>query len=114
MLLLRFAGSYYFAVGKYSVYQIGEVYCADPPPPIWAQGVVEKMVALYNACGVEVNLSGGGNEEIVSIAKQFKLKKEDINYKNYIKEFEKIFDKYSKNGKVIVPNKTYGYLGQVK
>ena len=63
-------GSYYFAVGRYSVYQIGEVYCADPPPPQWAQGVVEKMVALYNACGVEITLSGGGNQEIVSIAQE--------------------------------------------
>ena len=49
-----------------------------------------------------------------NLSRSYALKKEDINYKNYIKAFEKIFDKYSKNGKVIVPNKTYGYLGQVK
>ena len=63
-------GSYYFAVGRCSVYQIGEKYCADPPPPIWAQEVIEKMVALYTACGVEVDLSGGGNQDIINIAQQ--------------------------------------------
>lgn len=60
-------GSYYFKVGRYSVHQIGELYCADPPPPTWANGVVEKMLALYNSCGVEVQL-GSGNSEVIDIA----------------------------------------------
>lgn len=48
-----------------------------------------------------------------NLSRSYALKKGDSNYNNYIKAFEDIFDKYSKNGKVIVPNKTYGYLGQV-
>lgn len=60
-------GSYYFKVGRYTVHQIGEIYCADPPPPAWADGVVEKMLALYSACGVEVQL-GSGNSEVIDVA----------------------------------------------
>ena len=60
-------GSYYFNVGRYSVHQIGEVYCADPPPPVWADGVVEKMLALYHSCGLEVEL-GNGNSEVIDVA----------------------------------------------
>lgn len=60
-------GSYYFKMGRYSLYEIGEVYCADPPPPEWANGIKEKMLALYNACGITVNLEG--NQEVIEIAK---------------------------------------------
>ena len=61
------SGSYYFKVGRYSVHQIGEIYCADPPPPEWADGVVEKMLALYHSCGLEVQL-GSGNSEVIDVA----------------------------------------------
>ena len=60
-------GSYYFKVGRYTVHQLGEIYCSDPPPPAWADGVVEKMLALYHSCGLEVQL-GSGNSEVVDIA----------------------------------------------
>lgn len=49
----------------------------------------------------------------VNLTKSYSLKKEDDNYQNYVKAFEKLFDKYSKDGKIIMPNKTYGYLGKL-
>ena len=49
----------------------------------------------------------------VNLTKSYSLKKEDDNYENYVKAFEKLFDKYSKDGKIIMPNKTYGYLGKL-
>ena len=48
-----------------------------------------------------------------NLSKSYSLKKEDRNYNNYIKAFGEVFDKYSENGMVIIPNKTYGYLGKV-
>lgn len=48
-----------------------------------------------------------------NLSKSYSLKKEDENYDNYIKAFEEIFYKYSENGIVIIPNKTYGYLGEI-
>ena len=48
-----------------------------------------------------------------NLSKSYSLKKEDTNYNNYIKAFGEVFDKYSENGMVIIPNKTYGYLGKV-
>ena len=49
-----------------------------------------------------------------NLSKSYSLKKNDENYENYIEAFGKVFDKYSKNGKVIIPNKTYGYLGKIE
>ena len=49
-----------------------------------------------------------------NLSKSYSLKKEDRNYNNYIKAFGEVFDKYSENGMVIIPNKTYGYLGKVE
>ena len=49
-----------------------------------------------------------------NLSKSYSLKKEDANYDNYIKAFGEVFDKYSENGMVIIPNKTYGYLGKVE
>ena len=49
-----------------------------------------------------------------NLSKSYSLKKEDANYDNYIKAFGEVFDKYSENGMVIIPNKTYGYLGTVE
>lgn len=48
-----------------------------------------------------------------NLSKSYSLKKEDRNYNNYITAFGEVFDKYSENGMVIIPNKTYGYLGKV-
>ena len=48
-----------------------------------------------------------------NLSKSYSLKKEDVNYDNYIKAFGEVFDKYSENGKVMIPNQTYGYLGKV-
>ena len=45
-------GKYYFTQGRISVYQIGERYCTDPPPPAWAEVVSDYMTDLYNAMGV--------------------------------------------------------------
>ncbi len=62
-------GSYYFRVGRYSVQQIGEVYCADPPPPAWANNVLGFMRDLYAACGVEVTDEAIGNTQVIDIAR---------------------------------------------
>ena len=48
-----------------------------------------------------------------NLSKSYSLKKEDENYDNYIKAFGEVFDKYCENGKVMIPNKTYGYLGKI-
>ena len=48
-----------------------------------------------------------------NLSKSYSLKKENPNYDNYIEAFGQIFDRYSENGKVMIPNKTYGYLGKV-
>lgn len=49
-----------------------------------------------------------------NLSKSYSLKKDDVNYDNYIEAFGEVFDKYNKNGKVMIPNKTYGYLGNVE
>ena len=48
-----------------------------------------------------------------NLSKSYSLKKENPNYDNYIEAFGQIFDRYSENGKVMIPIKTYGYLGKV-
>lgn len=61
-------GSYYFTQGRYTVYSIGEVYCADPPPPAWADNVSGFMTDFYLAMGYTygetTNGSGVVNSEI--------------------------------------------------
>ncbi|MDE5830778.1 MAG: hypothetical protein K2H53_03815 [Clostridia bacterium] len=47
-------GNIYFTQGRDTVYEIGEKYCTDPPPPAWADGVSGHMMALYNAAGKNV------------------------------------------------------------
>ena len=49
----------------------------------------------------------------VNLSKSYSLRKEDRNYNEYIKAFEDLFDKYSENGKLIIKNNTYGYLGKM-
>lgn len=49
-----------------------------------------------------------------NLSKSYSLKKEDANYDKYIEAFGKIFDKYSESGKVMILNKTYGYLGKIE
>ena len=49
-----------------------------------------------------------------NLSKSYSLKKDDVNYDKYIEAFGKVFDKYSENGKVMIPNKTYGYLGKIE
>ncbi len=55
-------GNYYFKVGKVSVQQIGDKYCADPAPPEWANGVVAYMSEIYQLCGVEANYTDESTE----------------------------------------------------
>lgn len=49
----------------------------------------------------------------VNLSKSYSLRKEDKNYNEYVKAFENLFDKYSKNGKLLIKNNTYGYLGYI-
>ena len=54
-------GKDYFTQGLYSVYEIGEVYCTDPPPPAWADEVSGYMTDLYLAMGYTVGTDNSGN-----------------------------------------------------
>ena len=70
---------------------------------------------IYEAKAVDNPLENDKEKFIGSnLSKSYSLKKEDMNYDNYIKAFGEVFDKYSKNGKIMIPNKTYGYLGKVE
>ncbi|MDD1370214.1 SAM-dependent methyltransferase, partial [Bacillus sp. MHSD17] len=40
-------------------------------------------------------------------------KKNDEEYKNFVLLLSELFDKYSKNGKIILPNLTRSYMGHV-
>ncbi len=68
-------GKYYFTQEKFSVYEIGEVYCTDPPHPAWAQEVNNYMTELYNAMGKTVSSSGKYIEY-----KQGDYKQQDVQY----------------------------------
>ena len=48
-----------------------------------------------------------------NISASYAPNKESENYKEFIKELEKLFYKYSKNGKVIIKNKVKSYIGNV-
>lgn len=65
-------GRIYFSQGRDTVYEIGECYCTEPPPPAWADAVSQHMLAIYNAAGINVTIpsiiEGGGNEAIVELA----------------------------------------------
>lgn len=66
-------GNIYFTQGKFTVYEIGDTYCTDPPPPAWGNAVTMHMMSIYNAAGKNVINSGpiigtGGNSSVVSIA----------------------------------------------
>lgn len=49
-----------------------------------------------------------------SLSASYSIKNDNKNYKNYIEELEKLFDKYSENGVVIMKNNTVAYIGEVK
>ena len=49
----------------------------------------------------------------VNLSKSYSLRKEDKNYNEYIKSFEDLFDKYSKNGNLTIKNNTFAYLGSL-
>lgn len=50
----------------------------------------------------------------VNLSKSYSLRKDDKNYSNYIKAFENLFDKYNKDGTLVIKNNTYGYLGSLE
>lgn len=61
-------GDYYFKQGLYTVHEIGEVYCANPPPPAWGDAVQGFMKELYEAAGVDLSQFIGG--DILQVAEQ--------------------------------------------
>ncbi len=70
---------------------------------------------IYEAKVVDNPLENDKERFIGSnLSKSYSLKKDDVNYDKYIEAFGKVFDKYSENGKVMIPNKTYGYLGKIE
>lgn len=64
--------NHYFTEGRYTVYEIGENYCTDPPPPAWGNAVTMHMMSIYNAAGKNVinsgPIPGGSNSNIVNTA----------------------------------------------
>lgn len=59
-------GSYYFTQGRYTVNEIGEVYCPDSDVPgqsqPWQENVRNYMTELYNAMGITVTSSSGASQ----------------------------------------------------
>ena len=49
-----------------------------------------------------------------NLSKSYSLRENDLYYKEYVKAFENLFDKYSKDGLLEIPNKTYGYIGKIE
>lgn len=43
----------------------------------------------------------------------YALKGKDEQYNNYVNELKKIYEKYSSNGQLIMPNLTCSYVGDV-
>lgn len=62
-------GNNYFTRGNYTVYEIGAIYCTNPPPPSWANAVTNNMKEIYSAAGKELTIgnSEAGNK-IVQLA----------------------------------------------
>jgi SAM-dependent methyltransferase len=48
-----------------------------------------------------------------SLSASYSIKNDDENYNEYIAELEKLFDKYSQNSIVIMPNNTVAYIGAI-
>ena len=49
----------------------------------------------------------------VNLSKSYSIREGEEKYSEYVKEFEKLFDKYNKDGIISVANNTYGYLGEI-
>ena len=50
----------------------------------------------------------------VNLSKSYSIRKGEEKYEEYVKEFEKLFEKYNKDGIILIKNNTYGYLGELK
>ncbi len=48
-----------------------------------------------------------------NLSASYALKENDVNYTAYVNELEKLFDKHSKDGTVIMPNFTRSYIGTI-
>ena len=48
-----------------------------------------------------------------NLSASYAPKKNDKEYKHFVLLLSELFDKYSKNGKIILPNLTRSYLGNV-
>lgn len=69
---------------------------------------------IYERKIVENNLINDKERFIgVNLSKSYSLRKGDNLYGEYVNEFEKVFDKYNKDGIAVIPNNTYGYLGNL-
>lgn len=70
--------------------------------------------SYYERRIVENNLINDKEKFIGSnLSKSYSLRKGDEFYDDYIRDFENVFNKYSQDGIVIIPNNTYGYLGEI-
>lgn len=67
-------GSYYFTKGRYTVNEIGEVYCPDSDIPgqsgPWQEAVRTNMTDLYAAMGITPTTLGGSQGDILGKAKE--------------------------------------------
>ena len=48
-----------------------------------------------------------------NLSASYALKSNDAQYNNYVNELKKIYEKYSNNGQLIMPNLTRSYIGKV-
>lgn len=69
----------------------------------------------YDTKIIENNLKNNKEKFIgFNLSKSYSLRKGETNYKNYIKGFESIFEKYNNGGTIMIANKAYGYLGKIE
>ncbi len=48
-----------------------------------------------------------------NLSASYALKSNDAQYNDYVNELKKIYEKYSNNGQLIMPNLTRSYVGNV-
>ena len=48
-----------------------------------------------------------------SLSSSYAPSEEDDSYKNFIAGLKQLFEKYSNNGKVLLPNTTHSYSGEI-
>lgn len=81
---------------------------------ILAKGILEALRITNEARRFSNDLQFDKIEFIERcLSASYSLKETDSDYKNYISEIEALFEKYSVNAILTMPNETTAYIGQV-